>query len=386
MTMPRNKTRSVTPPGFRPDTDDGPAMSSGVFALACAVVVVLFVFAAVNFGTSSIESDIETRANGLLAANDLDTVTAQASGTDVLLTGTVAEGTNQEAIFAAVDGLTGVTSVEGTLWEIATESGEEIVVTGDSIEIAWQRNVVTVTGDVSTEERSATLDSTLAEAFGILRTDGVNVVEGLQDESEWFGPVLGFVRTIHEQLDEGLLIVVPSQELVILSGEVPEKSERDDLNEQLTQLAADIGFDANPAVRSPDNTPTAEEVEALQVDLDALLEGKVVEFRVNSDEITEAGEELLDEILETIALEPAIRIEIAGHADSQGSPDANMELSMARAQAVLAYLVAHGEDAERFDVLAFGETQPIADNTTEEGRAKNRRIEFRALLVEEDDE
>jgi outer membrane protein OmpA-like peptidoglycan-associated protein len=172
--------------------------------------------------------------------------------------------------------------------------------------------------------------------------------------------------------------------LLVLSGEVLTKAERNTLNDHVKEIADEIGFDVNPAVRAPEtDVPTQEEVDELQVDLNALLEGQVVEFRVNSDEITEKGTTLLDDILETIGIEPDIRIEIAGHADSAGSATRNMTLSRDRANAVLAYLVAAGQNADRFDVVAYGDTKPIGDNSTEEGRALNRRIEFRALLAED---
>ncbi len=72
-------------------------------------------------------------------------------------------------------------------------------------------------------------------------------------------------------------------------------------------------------------------------------------------------------------------VEIDGHADPQGSPERNLELSLRRAEAVVAYFVSQGEDPERFIAVGYGDTRPIADNSTEAGRQKNRRIEFIAL-------
>jgi OOP family OmpA-OmpF porin len=72
-------------------------------------------------------------------------------------------------------------------------------------------------------------------------------------------------------------------------------------------------------------------------------------------------------------------VRIAGHTDGNGAADANLDLSQRRAQAAFDYLVGRGASSERFEVIGYGETQPIADNNTAEGRAKNRRIEFIAL-------
>lgn len=387
MTSRRTQQRTPLPPGFRPErNDDDSVMSGGMFAIVAIVAFFVLLFLAIRFGTASIESDIESRANGLLAANDLTTVNAEATGTEVLLTGSIEEGRNSDAIFAAVGNLTGVTSVVGTLWEVSNGEEEEIIITGDSVEIEWNGQVVTVRGDLSTEERKEFMTTTLDDAFFRVNVDEVNSVEGLADEGEWIGSVLSLALFAKDLMPQGLIVVSPDQELIVLSGTVEDKTVRNDLNSRLVELAATIGFDANPAVRVPENLPTKEEVEALQVDLNALLEDKVVEFRVNSDEITDAGRALLDEILATLQLAPEIRIEIGGHADSQGTVAANQALSEARAMAVLAYLVDQGEDSDRFDVIAYGDTVPIAPNDTEEGRARNRRIEFTALLAEETDE
>ena len=71
-----------------------------------------------------------------------------------------------------------------------------------------------------------------------------------------------------------------------------------------------------------------------------------------------------------------LRVEVAGHTDNAGSPEANQRLSQERAQAVMAALVGRGIKADRLTAKGYGQTTPIADNRTEEGRAKNRRVEL----------
>lgn len=87
----------------------------------------------------------------------------------------------------------------------------------------------------------------------------------------------------------------------------------------------------------------------------------------------------LDELFEYMSLKKALKIEIAGHTDDVGDDEANMNLSDARAKAVKAYLVKKGIASDRVKTSAFGETTPVADNETPEGRAKNRRIEVNVL-------
>ncbi|OCW58764.1 OmpA family protein [Hoeflea olei] len=69
-------------------------------------------------------------------------------------------------------------------------------------------------------------------------------------------------------------------------------------------------------------------------------------------------------------------VDVAGHTDSTGSDSYNLTLSQKRAQSVSSYLISQGNDARRFYTQGFGESRPIADNSTEAGRAANRRVEI----------
>ena len=85
---------------------------------------------------------------------------------------------------------------------------------------------------------------------------------------------------------------------------------------------------------------------------------------------------LLDRLIETALRCPSANIEVAGHTDSDGDDNANKVLSEKRAQAVADYLVKAGLPPDRLKAVGYGSQQPIATNDTEEGKAKNRRIDF----------
>jgi outer membrane protein OmpA-like peptidoglycan-associated protein len=74
-----------------------------------------------------------------------------------------------------------------------------------------------------------------------------------------------------------------------------------------------------------------------------------------------------------------MKIEISGHTDNTGNPVVNAKLSTERAKAVVDYLVKKGITKDRLTYLGFGSDQPIADNATAAGRAKNRRVEFKIV-------
>jgi outer membrane protein OmpA-like peptidoglycan-associated protein len=85
---------------------------------------------------------------------------------------------------------------------------------------------------------------------------------------------------------------------------------------------------------------------------------------------------LLDEIARVMIENPDLVVEVQGHTDNKGSYNFNMKLSQDRANAVREYLIKKGVEPERLKAVGYGPTKPIADNSTEEGRAKNRRVEF----------
>ena len=88
---------------------------------------------------------------------------------------------------------------------------------------------------------------------------------------------------------------------------------------------------------------------------------------------------MLDRLAEYLITESGSKFEIAGHTDSDGSDDANLQLSNDRAKAVKDYLIKRGVPAIQLIANGYGEKEPIADNSTKEGKAKNRRTEIRRL-------
>jgi len=124
--------------------------------------------------------------------------------------------------------------------------------------------------------------------------------------------------------------------------------------------------------------PLSEQALAVQTTIVRELAGKVVEFESASDVITPAGKAVLDQVV-AIVSGSAYRFEISGHTDSQGNRSANYALSRRRSEAVKAYLQSRGIPAGRMEALGYGDSRPVADNDTPEGRQRNRRIEFGIL-------
>ena len=87
----------------------------------------------------------------------------------------------------------------------------------------------------------------------------------------------------------------------------------------------------------------------------------------------------MDELFDYLKLKEELNIQIAGHTDNVGSQESNQILSEERAKSVVNYLIAKGIAKERLSSVGYGDSQPIADNNTAEGRKTNRRTEVRIL-------
>jgi outer membrane protein OmpA-like peptidoglycan-associated protein len=101
-----------------------------------------------------------------------------------------------------------------------------------------------------------------------------------------------------------------------------------------------------------------------------------VNFDTGKSTIKPESAKTLDDAAAALKLAGDLKVEVGGHTDNVGSPEANQKLSQERAKAVMAALVERGVTAGRLTAKGYGQAVPIADNRTEDGRAKNRRVEL----------
>ena len=123
------------------------------------------------------------------------------------------------------------------------------------------------------------------------------------------------------------------------------------------------------------NTPPGEQVDEFGCGIvKELILSAGTNFAFNSAELLHSSYAELDKLIEIIKRNPESRWRIEGHTDSKGTAEVNKKISRKRAEAVLNYLISKGLSRNRFEVVGLGEDYPIADNSNEEGRAKNRRV------------
>ncbi|MEK6806108.1 MAG: OmpA family protein [Pseudomonadota bacterium] len=127
------------------------------------------------------------------------------------------------------------------------------------------------------------------------------------------------------------------------------------------------------------NTPREYQVDEVGCVKVATLVLENVAFATGSAKLTGAGITALNSVADSLKAHPSLIVEVGGHTDSTGGAPFNIKLSQKRANAVRDHLISQGVAAARLTAEGYGLTQPVADNKTDEGRARNRRVEFKIL-------
>lgn len=126
-------------------------------------------------------------------------------------------------------------------------------------------------------------------------------------------------------------------------------------------------------------TPAGERVDTRGCTLPKVMVLEGVNFDNNKADIRADAKPRLDEAVVFLKANPSVNVEVGGHTDSTNTDWYNLWLGGSRAKAVMRYFVEQGIDPARLSAKSYGESQPIADNATQEGRLKNRRVELKVM-------
>ncbi len=145
-------------------------------------------------------------------------------------------------------------------------------------------------------------------------------------------------------------------------------------------VGCELDSDGDGVVDSKDKcpgTPLGTQVDADGCPIVIVINLEGVNFRTNSAELLDGAEVALNDDVATLVAKPDVLIEVAGHTDSDGEADYNLDLSQRRAEAVRTYLIGKGVEADRISAKGYGEAEPVASNASAAGKAQNRRVELR---------
>ncbi|MEC3859782.1 OmpA family protein [Mesobacterium sp. TK19101] len=236
---------------------------------------------------------------------------------------------------------------------------------------------VALRGRINSDIARVTAESFAQARFG----SGVVRMAARVDDSltpAWSVRVLAGLEALAE-LNNGAVIITP--DLISVTGNTGNPTATDEIAALLAEkLGEGQDFEINVTYLEKLDPvlgiPTPEECEAQIVEV---IGDRKITFEPGSATLDASAKDIMDEVAELLKLCGDIPLEIQGHTDSQGRESMNLDLSQARAEAVLQALLDRRIPTSAYTAKGYGEANPIADNGTEEGREANRRIEFRLI-------
>jgi OmpA-OmpF porin, OOP family len=310
-----------------------------------------------------IESGIRGCVSERLADARIDGIEIGVDGRDVTLSGNVAgESQRRQAAVTAADGC-GARLVTNTV-QIVDLPPYETSLCVDGRAMRLRGNVPTPALREQATIRARESFGDAADVDLVLRTDA----------PEGFELVFPLVLREMAQLESGCMTLAGNS--LSVAGLIRSELARDRLVGVFEQAGRGLyGRTFNLAV--PQKSAEAQSCEAYFAE--RFEAGERVLFDVGSSQLHADGRALLDSLLARARDCSRFRILVTGHTDSDGDAESNRDLSLRRAQAVVDYLAKKGIDPDRMSAVGYGETQPRASNDTDDGKARNRRIEIRIL-------
>ena len=223
---------------------------------------------------------------------------------------------------------------------------------------------VVVSGVVPDEATKAKLIGKVRELYGDRVVDQLSIGSVIAPPN-WSVHVQKILNNQLRSVKNGQLQV--DGNVVRIRGQVSNEALRQQLVSQLaTNLTSSYSIKDGLTVHSTD-----------QVSLDQTLGNRIIEFDSGSSNLREGSKLILREIAASINKLGGKVVEIVGHTDNAGNPNNNLILSRARAESVRQYLASNGIAPSQMTTTGLGASQPIASNDEDDGRRRNRRIEFR---------
>jgi OmpA-OmpF porin, OOP family len=226
---------------------------------------------------------------------------------------------------------------------------------------------IVVTGTVADEASKAGLLARLRDVYGAERVVDQLAVGGVATPANWSEHLQKLIGPNLKLITRGQLKVDGTN--VSLRGDVANEAQRQ-------QIATDIAASLDQTYVVNNGLRVAASEQGV---LDAALANRIIEFESGKATLTESGKEILDQMAAALMKLKGVRVEVIGHTDNAGSRAGNLSLSQARAEAVKAYVAGRGINGEQIAVSGEGPDRPVADNRTADGRARNRRIEFKVV-------
>ncbi len=320
-------------------------------------LLALLALVVIPFYAQRIPELLGSQVQSSLLQKGFDWVGVQAEGRDMTVSGKAPNADVQVKVVQTVQEVPGVRNV--------IDHMTPRIISPYTANMEWQQGQLTLSGFLPDEASYQGISEILAATYGQQTAPrGLQFANGHPEN--WSGLLTTLLTQVHT-LERAQVDLVDQQ--IHLSGLTPSSAVREQVMSALAAFA-EQGYTLDLHIVATD---AAEQV--CQQKFNQLLKVPIL-FDSGAARISAVSLPLLKQLAETAMLCPNARITVAGHTDSRGNEATNLKLSEQRARAVASRLFNEGIEPERIEAIGYGASRPIADNASEEGRMKNRRIEF----------
>ena len=306
-----------------------------------------------------IPKKLKIKVEQTLKKHNLNWVAVRAKGRDIILSGVAP---TIEAHHQALDLTQKIMEVR-----VVTDKITPTVISPYNMHIDYRDKTLSLKGYMPSKESLNTLSKIADKTFS--PTKVINQIDiGTGQPKAWERLVPTLLLAVN-RLNLGVVNMVDNQ--VSLSGQTNTTQIKEKIISSLNQFK-EIGYHLKIHIIALD-----ESLKVCQEKFNEILSHNKIVFDAGKSMVKATNQKLLKSLVDVSSLCPEVKIDILGYTDSKGDDNKNSELSLARAKAVVAKLFQLGISLDRMSAIGMGENNPIASNSTEEGRAKNRRIEFK---------
>ncbi len=325
------------------------------FGLLLLALLLLF---SVPLFMKKIPDVLQHTAQQELKRNGMDWVAVNARGRNITLGGQAPDIQHHQQALDTLDQVYGVRDV--------TDNMNPRIVDPYTFEMRWTGEKLHVKGFVSHQENYTAF---LESAFKVYGKDNVSgdVQLGAGAPDHWDDLLQQSLQSL-KTMEQGVIDI--TNQSIHVSGKSVTSDTKYTIQRKLSAYT-EHGYQPSMHIVAADAADLI-----CQQRFTELLASKSIQFKSGKTDILPASFSLLTKLSDTASLCSKSIITVAGHTDSQGNPESNHKLSEKRAEAVVAWLFQQGIEIRRLNAMGYGASKPVGDNKTEQGRARNRRIEF----------
>jgi OOP family OmpA-OmpF porin len=342
-------------------------MSSKLFygQLFGVLLIVLLMLFAVPKYLKTIPETLRERVNKQLSDKQLKWASVRVNGRDITLSGVSPTMDEHREALLLSESVFGVRSVVDHI--------SPQIITPYTMNLTVNKSKVKAEGYLPSKEDKVSLFALIEKHYP--QRELIDKIDIGAGEPKSWSTLIETIMFGIKDLDASSVHIVDDE--VQISGKIEKLKAREEFEATLKD------FKGNPYKISTHIVAMDRPLLVCQEKFNSVLSKQKIKFASNKSSIASGSEKLLKELAYISSLCPQAKMVIVGHTDSFGDDEKNKKLSLERAKSVVAKLFQEGVALNRMDTIGAGETEPIADNKREEGRAKNRRIEFKVIMNKE---